>query len=148
MLDPVVLSIPIIHLLFFSRFIYFTYICEYTVNVVRHTRRGHRISLQMVVSHPCGCWELNSEPLEEQPVLLTTEPSLQPEDFFASTLILPSKWNLCLHKGPLLCFRNSLMAWSTDTFLLGTGTFSPFRVHQFLQISQLNKTVRSDRIRQ
>ena len=27
---------------------------------------------------PCGCWEFNSWPLEEQPVLLTTEPSLQP----------------------------------------------------------------------
>jgi hypothetical protein len=27
---------------------------------------------------PCGCWELNSGPLEEQPVLLTTEPSRQP----------------------------------------------------------------------
>jgi hypothetical protein len=27
---------------------------------------------------PCGCWELNSGPLEEQSVLLTTEPSLQP----------------------------------------------------------------------
>ena len=25
---------------------------------------------------PCGCWESNLEPLEEQPVLLTTEPSL------------------------------------------------------------------------
>jgi hypothetical protein len=24
----------------------------------------------------CGCWELNSSPLEEQPVLLTAEPSL------------------------------------------------------------------------
>jgi hypothetical protein len=23
----------------------------------------------------CGCWELNSAPLEEQPVLLTAEPS-------------------------------------------------------------------------
>lgn len=29
---------------------------------------------------PCGCWELNSETLEEQPVLLTAEPSLQPQD--------------------------------------------------------------------
>jgi hypothetical protein len=28
---------------------------------------------------PCGCWELNSGPLEEQSVLLTTEPSLQPQ---------------------------------------------------------------------
>ena len=27
---------------------------------------------------PCGCWEMNTGPLEEQPVLLTTEPSLQP----------------------------------------------------------------------
>ena len=27
---------------------------------------------------PCGCWELNSGPSEEQSVLLTAEPSLQP----------------------------------------------------------------------
>ena len=27
---------------------------------------------------PCGCWELNLHPLEDQSVLLTTEPSLQP----------------------------------------------------------------------
>ena len=26
---------------------------------------------------PCGCWELDSGPLEEQPVLLTSEQSLQ-----------------------------------------------------------------------
>jgi hypothetical protein len=26
---------------------------------------------------PCVCWDLNSGPLEEQSVLLTTEPSLQ-----------------------------------------------------------------------
>jgi hypothetical protein len=31
---------------------------------------------------PCGCWELNSGPLEEQSVLLTAEPSLQPHLFF------------------------------------------------------------------
>ena len=30
---------------------------------------------------PCGCWDLNSGPLEEQSVLLTTEPSLQTWDF-------------------------------------------------------------------
>jgi len=28
---------------------------------------------------PCGCWELNSGPLEEQSMLLTAEPSLQPQ---------------------------------------------------------------------
>ena len=27
---------------------------------------------------PCGCWNLNSGPSEEQSVLLTFEPSLQP----------------------------------------------------------------------
>ena len=27
---------------------------------------------------PCGCWELNSGPLEEQAMPLTSEPSLQP----------------------------------------------------------------------
>ena len=27
---------------------------------------------------PCGCWEMNSGPLEEQPMLLTSEPPLQP----------------------------------------------------------------------
>jgi hypothetical protein len=31
---------------------------------------------------PCGCWELNSGPLEEQPVFLTSEPSLQPHICF------------------------------------------------------------------
>jgi hypothetical protein len=27
---------------------------------------------------PCGCWDLNSGPLEEQSTLLTTEPAHQP----------------------------------------------------------------------
>jgi hypothetical protein len=27
---------------------------------------------------PCGCWELNSGPLEDESVLLTSKPSLQP----------------------------------------------------------------------
>ena len=32
------------------------------------------LQLQIIVN----CWELNLDPLEEQPVLLTVEPSLQP----------------------------------------------------------------------
>jgi hypothetical protein len=28
---------------------------------------------------PCGCWDLNSGPLEEQLALLTAEPSHQPQ---------------------------------------------------------------------
>jgi len=40
---------------------------------------------------PCGCWELNSGPLEEQPVLLTTEPSLSPKKTVLT--ILKDVWN-------------------------------------------------------
>ena len=36
---------------FKKRFVYSLYFYEYTVAVFRHTRRGHCISLQMVVSH-------------------------------------------------------------------------------------------------
>jgi hypothetical protein len=59
-------------------FIYLFITCKYTVAVSRHTRRGHQISLQMVVSHHVVAGKLNSGPLEEQSVLLTTEPSHQP----------------------------------------------------------------------
>ena len=34
-------------------------------------KKGHKISLQMVVSYHGGCWELNSGPLKERSVLLT-----------------------------------------------------------------------------
>jgi hypothetical protein len=34
---------------------------------------------------PCGCWELNSGPLEDQSVFLPTEPSLQPPPFIILT---------------------------------------------------------------
>jgi hypothetical protein len=33
---------------------------------------------------PCGCWDLNSGPSEEQSVLLTAEPSLQPCNYVSS----------------------------------------------------------------
>ena len=39
----------------------------------------NQILLQMVVSHHVVCWVLNSGPLQEQSLLLTTEPSLQPK---------------------------------------------------------------------
>jgi hypothetical protein len=31
---------------------------------------------------PCGCWDLNSGPLEEQSVLLPTEPSHHPQKIY------------------------------------------------------------------
>jgi hypothetical protein len=49
---------------------------------------------------PCGCWELNSGPLEEQSVLLTTEPSLQPPSL--AFLIMRFLWFLNLVQPVLL----------------------------------------------
>jgi hypothetical protein len=46
---------------------------------------------------PCGCWELNSGPLEEQPVLFTAKPSLQPKpQFLTTTLVITSGAHLIL----------------------------------------------------
>jgi hypothetical protein len=44
----------------------------------------------MIVSHHvvAGIWDLNSGPLEEQSVLLTAEPSHQPNDFFFKTYLI------------------------------------------------------------
>ena len=36
---------------------------------------------------PCGCWDLDSGPSEEQSVLLTVEPSLQPLFLVLLTLV-------------------------------------------------------------
>jgi hypothetical protein len=62
-------------------------ICNYLVAVFRHTRRGHLISLHTGGCEPgvipqCGCWDLNSGPLEEQSVFLPAEPSCQPSTAF------------------------------------------------------------------
>ena len=41
---------------------------------------------------PCGYWELNSGPLEEQAMLLTTEPSLQPLEQGFLTLVVTARF--------------------------------------------------------
>jgi hypothetical protein len=69
------------HVFFFFHFflkIYLFIICKYTVAVFRRTRRGHQISVTGGCEPPCGCWDLNSGPLEEQSGALTLEPSHQP----------------------------------------------------------------------
>jgi hypothetical protein len=45
------------------------------------------LELQTVVSCHVGCWESNKGPLGEQPVLLTSEPSLQFSALFLKTLL-------------------------------------------------------------
>ena len=57
---------------------YLFHVCGYTVTVFRHTRRGHWIPITHGCEPTCGCWELNSRPLEKQSVLLTYKLSLQP----------------------------------------------------------------------
>jgi len=42
---------------------------------------------------PCGYWELNSGPLEEQSVLLTAEPSLQSQSDFL--LLMRDRIDFC-----------------------------------------------------
>jgi hypothetical protein len=61
-------------------------VSEYTVAVTKEGIKSH-----------CGCWDLNSGPSEEQSVLLTAEPSLQPHclSFFFFFLV-------CL----FVCFRD------------------------------------------
>jgi hypothetical protein len=63
---------------FFFLKIYLFIICKYTVAVFRRTRRGHQISLRMVVSHHVvvGIWTLDL--WKSSRVLLPTEPSHQP----------------------------------------------------------------------
>jgi hypothetical protein len=61
----------------------------YTVAVFRHSRRGHQIFVMDGCEPPCGCWDLNSGPLEEQSVLLTAEPSHQPDFSLLETQLLP-----------------------------------------------------------
>jgi hypothetical protein len=60
--------------------IYLFYVCEYTVTFFKYIRRGYWIHYRCC-EPPCGCWELNSGPLGEQSVLLTSEPSLQSYNF-------------------------------------------------------------------
>jgi hypothetical protein len=57
------------------RSLFYIIICNYTEAVFQHSRD---LTMDGFES-PCGCWDLNSGPSEEQSVLLTAEPSLQPQ---------------------------------------------------------------------
>ena len=59
---------------FFKRFTYLIWV--HHCSLQRHQKRASD-PITDVCEPPWGCWELNSGPLEEQSVLLTTEPSLQ-----------------------------------------------------------------------
>lgn len=106
--------------LFLKRFlfIYFTYISALSACMpALHKMASNRIIDDC--EPPCGYWEWESEPLEEQPLHLSVEPSLQPwrpylsmaslwffsafsqtwcEICFSVMLSLPGNENFCDHK--------------------------------------------------
>lgn len=49
----------------------------------KDARRGHQIPGPAVADDglSCGFWELNTGPLQERPVLLTSEPALHPAPY-------------------------------------------------------------------
>jgi hypothetical protein len=51
-----------------------------TLDISLSEEAGKNIAVVSVLWITKGCWDLNLEPSEEQSVLLTTEPSLQPQD--------------------------------------------------------------------
>ena len=74
--------IPYLYSVFILFFYFFKYLFIYYVyNILSVCMpAGQKRAPDLIdgCEPPCGCWELNSGPLEEQAVLLTTEPSLQP----------------------------------------------------------------------
>jgi hypothetical protein len=75
--------------LFFFKFIYL-----YMSASSAYTPAWQTIPFMNGHELPCVCWELNSGPLEEQPVRLTAEPSLQPPAFVILIVFLhfPTLW--------------------------------------------------------
>jgi hypothetical protein len=63
----------------FLRFIYLYYVYQYNIALFRHKASD---PIADGYEQLCGCWELNSGPLGEQSVLLTTESSLQSLQYF------------------------------------------------------------------
>jgi hypothetical protein len=94
-------AVPVLFVsFFFLNKIYLFILCIYHCSFQTHQKRASD-SIPDGCEPPCGCWELNSGPLEEQSVLLTTEPSLQ-----TSFLVFWDRVSLC----SLGCLRTS----STD----------------------------------
>jgi hypothetical protein len=63
---------------FFLKIYLFFYLCIWVHRSCLQTQQKRASDpIMNDCEPPCGCWELNSEPLEEQSVLLTSEPCLQ-----------------------------------------------------------------------
>ena len=109
------LTVPI--LVFFLHFLIFAFMCiGVCLHVFLCTAVAFRVQkiplgleLPMAVSHHVGVGGLNSGPGEEQPVLLTTEPSLlsrQYSLFKPSPTLLLSSLSYIQHTPPLPFFKD------------------------------------------
>lgn len=86
----------------------FAFICLSTLPVQHQWRRASDL-LEVVVS--CWCWGLNRCLVEERPVLVTVEPSLQPQQ---ATLKLKHSFNR-FHRFKLLyLFINKELCWNAN----------------------------------
>jgi hypothetical protein len=56
---------------------------------------------------PCGCWDLNSGPSEEQSVLLPTDPSLQPVNTLFVCLFVCLFIGILMSCNPIILFKAS-----------------------------------------
>jgi hypothetical protein len=72
-------------MIFFKKQI-FSYVDENIVAIFTHTPKMALDTITDGCEPPYGCWELNSGPLEEQPVLLT---AAAPSDDDLTALTLP-----------------------------------------------------------
>jgi hypothetical protein len=97
--------------------IYLFYVYEYTVRCLQtHQKRASDL-ITDGCEPPCGSWELNSGPLEEQSVLLTTEPSLQPrvlrQNFKYQPGVVAHAFDPSTREAEAGRFLSSRPAWST-----------------------------------
>ena len=83
------------------------YVCllpEYTIEGIKSPRMRVTDSYEL----PCKCWQLNLGPLEEQPVLLTTEPSFSPFSLCFKTDYIrhksPQYLGLEINSNAITCF--------------------------------------------
>jgi hypothetical protein len=61
--------------LIYVLYVYECFVCLY-ICTLEEGIRSHGATVIDGCELPCGCWELNPGPLQEQAVLLTAEPSL------------------------------------------------------------------------
>jgi hypothetical protein len=61
---------------FFKIYLFIYYMKVHCSCLQTHQKKATDL-ITDVCEPPCGCWDLNSGPLEEHLVLLTAEPSLQ-----------------------------------------------------------------------